>query len=435
MVPVKVVGGSGSFGDKIEMVVNTQREYAVFQALNPTFVRKGNYSGIVRCLDNTTIDMVPVKVVGGSLGDRFEMIVKTQREYTILRSLNHPRIIRAIALDLHPHYSSIIMSYMAYDLGKCIRELGNAMSKSLIKVLLAQAIQALSYIHGCDLVHDNLRPEHLFVDLENINITIGGLSHAHSPNFARLHGSYDPLEIWGRAEFTPASDVWSLGAIFAQVLTGRHFPYAHEELLNQQEVLFVNIDGQGRDLLNRMLQLVPLQRITMVPVKVVRGSGSLGGRIEMAVLLAQAIQTLSYIHGCDLVHGNLRPGHLFVDLENINITIGGLSHAHSPNFARLHGSYDPLEIWGRAECTPASDVWSLGAIFAQVLTGRHFPYAHEELLNQQEVLFVNIDGQGRDLLNRMLQLVPLQRITLGETLGHPFFNDVPANHMLLPLIP
>ena len=112
-------------------------------------------------------------------------------------------------LIVHPHYSSIIMSYMAYDLGKCIRELGNAMSKSLIKVstlsrrcityayvfsqidisfilqvFVAQAIQALSYIHGCDLVHDNLRPEHLFVDLENNNITIGGLSHAHSPNFA-----------------------------------------------------------------------------------------------------------------------------------------------------------------------------------------------------------------------------------------------------------
>ena len=140
-----------------------------------------------------------------------------------------------------------------------------------------------------------------------------------------------------------------------------------------------------------------------------------------------------HIHG--VVHRDLKPENLLLDAEyKIKLADFGLSNrlkdgqflktsCGSPNYAA------PEVISGVLYAGPEVDVWSCGVILYAMVCGS-LPFDDENIRN----LFKKIKGGhytipphvsagAKDLIHRMLQVDPLQRISVADIMQHPWYQQ------------
>ncbi|KAF7971023.1 hypothetical protein HWV62_22215 [Athelia sp. TMB] len=160
----------------------------------------------------------------------------------------------------------------------------------------------------------------------------------------------------------------------------------------------------------------------------------------------QLISGIEYSHKLKIVHRDLKPENVLLDDDlNVKIADFGLSNeikdgdflktsCGSPNYAA------PEVIRGGLYTGPEIDVWSAGVILYVMLCGR-LPFEDDDV----QTLFTKI-SQGsyhmpsylphdaKGLINAMLAVDPVKRITVPEITHHPFFtHDLPR--YLTPLPP
>ncbi|KAJ3557678.1 hypothetical protein NM688_g1342 [Phlebia brevispora] len=159
----------------------------------------------------------------------------------------------------------------------------------------------------------------------------------------------------------------------------------------------------------------------------------------------QLISGIEYSHRLKIVHRDLKPENVLLDDDlNVKIADFGLSNeikdgdflktsCGSPNYAA------PEVIRGGLYTGPEIDVWSCGVILYVMLCGR-LPFEDDDV----QTLFTKISqgvyhmpsylsADARALINGMLAVDPVKRITVPEILQHPFFTtDLPRYLQPLP---
>lgn len=152
----------------------------------------------------------------------------------------------------------------------------------------------------------------------------------------------------------------------------------------------------------------------------------------------QIVCAVEYCHRHKIVHRDLKPENLLLD-EQLNVKIAdfGLSNimtdgnflktsCGSPNYAA------PEVISGKLYAGPEVDVWSCGVILYVLLVGR-LPFDDEYIpalfkkIAQGNYMVPNYLSQGAvRLIRKMLQVNPMQRITIQEIRQDPWFiKDLP----------
>jgi len=160
-----------------------------------------------------------------------------EREGEITASLTHPGIVRVYAagtIDRRP--------YLAYELvegARTLAEVLDAGGSQQALDILEQVGRALGYAHARGVVHRDVKPDNILVDATGrARVADFGLALAHdlerltqtgtwvgTPNYTapeQLHGP--------RSEVGAQADVWSLGVILYEVLTGE-LPFVAPSLL------------------------------------------------------------------------------------------------------------------------------------------------------------------------------------------------------------
>ncbi|KZO91640.1 Pkinase-domain-containing protein [Calocera viscosa TUFC12733] len=152
----------------------------------------------------------------------------------------------------------------------------------------------------------------------------------------------------------------------------------------------------------------------------------------------QLICAIEYCHKHKVVHRDLKPENLLLD-SGLNIKIGdfGLSNAvndgeflktscGSPNYAA------PEVISGKLYAGPEIDVWSCGVILYVMLCGRlpfdddYIPTLFKKINGGLYHLPAHLDPQTRQLLQSMLVVDSMKRITIPQIRALPWFNvDLP----------
>ncbi|XP_031637392.1 ribosomal protein S6 kinase delta-1 [Contarinia nasturtii] len=91
-------------------------------------------------------------------------------------------------------------------------------------------------------------------------------------------------------------------------------------------------------------------------------------------------------------------------------------------------SYPIVYIAPERPLTLQSDVWSIGVIFYELLTGYSFQSCHPDgILSYFDIQYpenVELDSNSKDLVEGMLQIDPVQRTKLDEIEEHPFFISI-----------
>ena len=158
----------------------------------------------------------------------------------------------------------------------------------------------------------------------------------------------------------------------------------------------------------------------------------------------QIVCAVEYCHRHKIVHRDLKPENLLLD-ERLNVKIAdfGLSNimtdgnflktsCGSPNYAA------PEVISGKLYAGPEVDVWSCGVILYVLLCGKlpfddeYIPSLFKKIQQGNYSVPSYLSPGAVRLIRRMLQVSPVQRITVQEIRQDPWFNKDLAGYLKLP---
>ncbi|XP_042464496.1 cyclin-dependent kinase F-3-like isoform X4 [Zingiber officinale] len=139
-----------------------------------------------------------------------------------LRKLNHTNIVKLKEIVRENHELFFIFEHMEYNLYQVMRERQNPFTEGEIRNLMSQVLQGLAYMHKNGYFHRDLKPENLLVTHDVIKIADFGLARevTSEPPYTDYVSTrwYRAPEVLLKSSFyTPAIDMWAVGAILAEL--------------------------------------------------------------------------------------------------------------------------------------------------------------------------------------------------------------------------
>jgi nemo like kinase len=155
------------------------------------------------------------------------------RELKMLQHYNHENVLKALDILQPPHISLfqeiyLICELMQSDLHKIIVS-PQPLSLDHVKVFLYQILRGLKYIHSSGVIHRDIKPGNLLVNSNCcLKICDFGLARKIDP-LSRRHLTQEvvtqyyraPELLTGSKAYTSCIDTWSVGCIFAELLSRR----------------------------------------------------------------------------------------------------------------------------------------------------------------------------------------------------------------------
>lgn len=194
------------------------------------------------------------------------------KEAKIISKLDHPNIVRIHDIFEENNTAYIVMEYLrGGDLLERIPE--NGMDEVQALKIIRQVCGALKYIHAQDILHLDIKPKNiLFRDSETAVLIDFGISKHYSKTDsgetsstpAGVSNGYAPLEQYdavGLKLFSPATDIYSLGATLFHMLTGSRPPSAAHILNNGVPQLPDNVSSHIVNVVNKAMACSVKQRI------------------------------------------------------------------------------------------------------------------------------------------------------------------------------
>ena len=133
---------------------------------------------------------------------------------------------------------------------------------------------------------------------------------------------------------------------------------------------------------------------------------------EAVELLGPVLETLSFLHGRNILHGHLKPSNLMVVDDRLKLSADRLHYASQQNLA--FPSPDPYvapEVSAARKISTAADLWSLGVVLAETLT-QQLPGNGPG--NREPVAPESMPAPFFDLARRCLRTDPARRPSLRE---------------------
>ena len=149
-------------------------------------------------------------------------------EVAILSELDHPNIVRYFGTFEDNYYIHIVMEYLkGHDLYKIISLKDyTGFDEKDMSLIIFQLLKALVFIHSKNIVHRDIKPENILFsnkdDYTSLKIIDFGLATNKLKEKKSVGTPYymSPEIIQGVSD--PKTDVWSVGVIMHQMLTGKY---------------------------------------------------------------------------------------------------------------------------------------------------------------------------------------------------------------------
>lgn len=146
------------------------------------------------------------------------------REVKSLRKLNHPNIIKLKEIVRENNELFFIFEYMEHNLYDIMRERERPFTEEEVRGLMTQLLQGLVHMHRSEYFHRDLKPENLLVTNNTIKIADFGLAREVSSeppftDYVSTRWYRAPEVLLQSSSYTPAIDMWAVGAILAELFT------------------------------------------------------------------------------------------------------------------------------------------------------------------------------------------------------------------------
>jgi serine/threonine protein kinase len=190
---------------------------------------RGGFATIYRAMDSLLNREVALKVLHPQLLVDTSFVRRFEQEALTTASLRHPAIISIYDVGQEGGRFYIAMELAAGgNLAQLIGERGRIPWGEMLRILQPLAA-ALDYAHGQNVIHRDLTPSNILLDKQIrpllSDFGLAALINQVESSFATIDGiagtpSYVAPEIWNKNAASPASDLYALGCIVYEMLTG-----------------------------------------------------------------------------------------------------------------------------------------------------------------------------------------------------------------------
>jgi len=190
----------------------------------------GGMAEVYRARDMTLERTVAIKVLRKDFSSNAEFRLQFHQEAKAAANLAHPNIvtIHDFGLDAENRLFIVMEYVLGTDLKKLMSSRGRFTLEGAIS-LIVQACAGVGYAHRAGLVHCDIKPQNMLTTPDNrLKVVDFGIARA----LASIHPEEKTEVVWGSPQYfspeqaagkapSPASDVYSLGVVMYEMLTGQ----------------------------------------------------------------------------------------------------------------------------------------------------------------------------------------------------------------------
>ena len=198
-----------------------------YQLLQP--IGSGGMSVVYKAIDEMLERVVTVKILRENYANDAKFRERFKQEAKAAANLSHPNIVTVYDFGFDDGKVFIVFEFIdGTDLKTLIRKKAPFSTKEALH-LMTQACAGVGYAHRAGLVHCDIKPHNMLVSHDSrLKVTDFGIARA----LATIHPDEKSDVIWGSPHYfspeqatgnapSPASDVYSMGVILYEVLTGK----------------------------------------------------------------------------------------------------------------------------------------------------------------------------------------------------------------------
>eukprot|EP00184_Porphyridium_aerugineum_P004093 CAMPEP_0184694410 /NCGR_PEP_ID=MMETSP0313-20130426/2385_1 /TAXON_ID=2792 /ORGANISM="Porphyridium aerugineum, Strain SAG 1380-2" /LENGTH=422 /DNA_ID=CAMNT_0027152701 /DNA_START=530 /DNA_END=1798 /DNA_ORIENTATION=+ len=206
----------------------------------------GAYGVVCSANDLVTNKKVAIKKIVDAFDDITDL-KRILREIRLMRALSHENLLGLADLDRPPNYGMftdiyMITELMDTDLAKLLSRKEKLLDDQC-KYFVYQMVRAMKYLHSAKVLHRDLKPANVLVNANcDLKICDFGLARYLDPEDTGEKTDY-VVTRWYRApelmlshHYTNAIDMWSIGCIMGEMLTGKVM-FPGKDVKNQLELI------------------------------------------------------------------------------------------------------------------------------------------------------------------------------------------------------
>ena len=230
-----------------------------------------------------TGERVAIKLLAGSMLENEIVQKRFVREMGVMSKLDHPGIVKLHECGLHDDRFYYVMEWVDYGTLKMVLTDRDVLPWREACECALQISEALAYAHQEGIIHRDLKPANVFLSIEG-ELKLGdfGLARDAAAHSLTADGMtvgtvtyMAPEQITGRRDITGQLDLYALGCVLFEMLTGRP-PFTgrgpidvlHQHMqslpLDVRDIMYV-CPQPVADLVNRLLAKDPGERPAGAP--------------------------------------------------------------------------------------------------------------------------------------------------------------------------
>ncbi|WPK25776.1 hypothetical protein PUMCH_003105 [Australozyma saopauloensis] len=184
------------------------------------------------------VKRVPISAEGSANQDT-NLADTLNHEVSLLKELNHENIVQYFGLSSEDGFINIFLEYVPGGSVSSLLRLCGCFEEPLIRTFIRQVLVGLSYLHGKDIIHRDIKGANILVDIKGVvkisdfgvskklgeedEETVGSSKAAKRTSLQGLIYWMAP-EVVKQTTYTKKADVWSVACLVIEMFTGSH-PY------------------------------------------------------------------------------------------------------------------------------------------------------------------------------------------------------------------
>ncbi|RLA28655.1 MAG: hypothetical protein DRQ63_03010 [Gammaproteobacteria bacterium] len=189
---------------------------------------RGGMGVVFKAWEESLQRFVAIKMLGDQLTDDESLVTRFLREARAVADLNHPNVVQVFTVDTHDGRPYFAMEYVEGEsLTELIRTSRRIDPKRAVR-LLKEVATGLGAAHDKGVVHRDIKPDNIMLTKHGgVKVVDFGVAKVEDPNtkltatgIAVGTPNYVSPEVCLGLEIDKRSDLFSLGVVFYEMLTG-----------------------------------------------------------------------------------------------------------------------------------------------------------------------------------------------------------------------